>query len=68
MIICGQGTERKIRTEQPSLENSRVVELTFLKNVEALYHIAGQIKELNARYYIDVINAGGILRAAKGVL
>ena len=36
VIICGQGMQRKRRTEQLSFENGRVMELKLIKHDEAL--------------------------------
>ena len=52
-IICGQGMQRKRRTEQLSVENGRFMELQSIKNDEASEVLAGQVKELTAANVIS---------------
>ena len=47
IIICAQGTQRKGRTEQLSLENGRAMELKFIRNDAVLKDLAGQLIELS---------------------
>ena len=49
IIICGQGMQRKRRTEQLSLENSRVMEVKFIKHDGAIK----ELKEFRSAWAIE---------------
>ena len=45
LVIYGKVMQRKRRTEQPSIENGKVMELKLIKHDKALEGLAGQLKE-----------------------
>ena len=48
LVIYGKGMQRKRRTEQPSIENGKVMELKLIKHDKALEGLAGQLRNPEA--------------------